>query len=98
MKKIMNKAAHVIWAVSMYAGISVMLSRNVQAYIDPSIITYAVQIGAGVMVAVGAIVGVKWRRMKRKVSDKLGLDENAGKEVEADVVEIGEQEMPTPDA
>jgi hypothetical protein len=38
-----------------------------------------------VVVAAGAVVGVLWRRAKKKVQDKLGIDENAGKEVEAAV-------------
>lgn len=32
--------------------------------------------------------GVYWRKAKKKVQDKLGIDENAKKEVEEDVVEI----------
>ena len=50
--------------------------------------TYAIQVVAGVIVAVGAVVGIYWRRAKRKVQDKLGIDENAKKEVESDVIEI----------
>ena len=45
---------------------------------------------AGVAVAVGAVAGVLWRRAKKKVQDKLGIDENAGKEVEEDVIELDE--------
>ena len=59
-------------------------------YIDPSVMTYTVQIVAGVVVAAGAVIGVLWRRAKKKVQDKLGIDENAGKEVEADIVEFDE--------
>lgn len=61
-------------------------------YIDPSVMTYTVQIIAGVVVAAGAVVGVLWRRAKKKVQDKLGIDENAGKEVEEDIVEFEEVE------
>ena len=60
-------------------------------YIDPSVMTYTVQIVAGVVVAAGALIGVLWRRAKKKVQDKLGIDENAGKEVEADIVEFSEE-------
>lgn len=55
------------------------------AYIDPSIMTFAVQAIAGVVVAVGAVVGIMWRRAKKKVQDKLGIDENAKKEIEEDI-------------
>ena len=34
---------------------------------------------------VGAVAGVAWRRAKKKVQEKLGIDEDAGKEKEAEV-------------
>ena len=46
---------------------------------------------AGVLVAVGAVVGVYWRKAKKKVQDKLGIDENAKKEVEDDIVEFTDE-------
>lgn len=41
--------------------------------------------------AVGAVVGVYWRKAKKKVQDKLGIDENAKKEVEDDIVEFTDE-------
>ena len=67
-------------------GLSVALSLNAGAYLDPSVMTYTIQVVAGVVVAVGAVVGIYWRKAKKKVQDKLGIDENAKKEVEEDVV------------
>lgn len=67
-----------------------MFAMPAQAYIDPSVATYTVQVIAGVAVAVGAVAGVMWRKAKKKVQDKLGIDENANKEVEEDIVEISE--------
>jgi predicted membrane-bound mannosyltransferase len=67
-----------------------LMATPAHAYIDPSVMTFAVQVIAGVAVAVGAVAGVLWRRAKKKVQDKLGIDENAGKEVEEDVVELDE--------
>lgn len=66
-------------------GLSVMLMQPVNAYIDPSVATYAVQVIAGVVVAVGAVAGILWRKAKKKVQDKLGIDENAKKETEDDI-------------
>ena len=57
-----------------------------KAYIDPSVATYAVQAIAGVVVAVGAVAGIMLRKFKRILHDKLGIDENANKEVEPDIV------------
>ena len=57
-------------------------------YIDPSVVTYALQAGAGVVIAVGAFVGLYFRKAKKKVSKKLGVDENKKKEVESDEIKV----------
>lgn len=57
-----------------------------KAYIDPSVMTYMIQAIAGVIVAVGAAAGIYIRRAKKKVNEKLGLDENRNKEVESDEI------------
>lgn len=63
-----------------------MFGLNANAYIDPSVMTYMIQVVAGIVVAVGAIVGVYFRKAKKKVNEKLGIDENKNKEVESDEV------------
>lgn len=68
------------------------LSVNLSGYIDPSVMTYVIQIVAGVVVAIGAVIGIYWRKAKKKVQDKLGIDENAKKEVEEDIVEFSSDE------
>lgn len=65
-----------------------ILLTSVKAYLDPSVMTYAIQAIAGIVVAVGAVAGIYWRKAKKKLNDKLGIDENAKKEVEDDIVEI----------
>ena len=62
-----------------------LMALPAHAYIDPSVATAVVQIIAGIAVVVGTVVGVAWRRAKKKVQEKLGIDENAGKEKEAEV-------------
>jgi len=69
-----------------------ILTVNASAYLDPSVMTYAIQVVAAIAVAVGAVVGVYWRRAKKKVQDKLGIDENSKKEMEDEVIEIREDE------
>ena len=59
----------------------------VTLYIDPSVVTYLIQAVAGVVIAVGAAVGIYLRKAKKKVNDKLGIDENKNKEVETDEIE-----------
>ncbi len=53
-------------------------------YIDPSVMTYMIQAIAGVIIAVGAVAAVFIRKTKKKISNKLGIDENKNKEVESD--------------
>ena len=59
----------------------------VTLYIDPSVVTYLIQAVAGVVIAVAAAVGIYFRKAKKKVNDKLGIDENKNKEVETDEIE-----------
>lgn len=80
-----------LYYVYMTACLAVALSINVSAYLDPSVMTYTIQVVAGVLVAIGAVVGIYWRKAKKKVQDKLGIDENAKKEVEDDIVEFTDE-------
>ena len=61
---------------------------SIFGYIDPSVMTYAIQAGAGIVIAVGAFVGLYFRKAKKKVNKKLGVDENKNKEIESDEVEV----------
>ena len=61
----------------------IMFTNMVSGYLDPSVMTYAIQAIAGVVIAIGAVAGIYWRKAKKKVSDKLGIDENKNKEVES---------------
>lgn len=56
------------------------------SYIDISAVSYAIPLIAGIAVAIGSWVYLHFRRAKSKVSKTLGIDENAGKEVEEDIV------------
>ena len=56
------------------------------AYVDPSVMSYTFQAIAGVIIALGVVIGVVWRKVKKGANKALGRDENAGKEIEEDVV------------
>lgn len=73
-----------------YAAICCMMIFGItgNAYIDPSVMTYVIQAVAGIVIAVGAVVGIYFRRAKKKLSDKLGIDENKNKEVESDDITV----------
>lgn len=61
-------------------------------YIDPSVMTYAIQAIAGVAVAIGAVFGIYYRKAKKKINNKLGIDENKNKEVEEDEIVVKKKE------
>lgn len=63
---------------AVYVSICCMLlfGANGQAYIDPSVMTYVIQAVSGIVIAAGAVVGIYWRKAKRKINNKLGIDEN----------------------
>ena len=50
-------------------------------YIDPSAMTYAIQVITGIVVALGAGLGIFFRKIKRKMKIK-----NTNKEVETDEI------------
>ena len=81
-----------MYRIFLTCGLMVAMTMNASAYLDPSVMTYTIQVVAGVVVAVGAVVGVYWRKAKKKVQNSLGLDENAKKTVEEDVIELENSE------
>ena len=72
-------------AVSAY-GFWLLFTVRAEAYIDPSVMTYIIQAVAGVVIAIGAAIGIYFRKAKRKVQDKLGLEET--KEQESDDIVV----------
>ena len=66
-------------------------SRCAFAYVDPSVMTYTIQALAGVAVALSAVIGVVWRRVRRVLLKVLRIDENAGKWVDSEVHRLDRQ-------
>ena len=60
--------------------------ERVRTYLDPSAVTFTLQLIVGVVVAAGAAVGIIISKLKKKVKDKLGIDLEKKKEVEDDIV------------
>ena len=83
----MKKSERLFLIIALVLAMNIAFMGHALAYIDPSVTTYAIQAIVGVVVAVGAVAAIWWRKAKKKVSQKLGIDENAKKTTEADVVE-----------
>ena len=62
------------------------------AYVDPSVMTYTIQALAGVAVALSAVFGVAYRRLRKKAVRVFGIDENAGKVIDPDVRRVDSDE------
>lgn len=64
-------------------------------YVDPSVVTYAVQAVAGVAVAISAVVGVAFRKARNKIYSVLGFDPGMRKkrDVPFEPVPMGVQEI-----
>ena len=55
-------------------------------YIDPSVMSYTIQIVAGAVITIGAVAGIVFRKIKKKAQEKLNIEER--KEVEEDIVDL----------
>ena len=61
-------------------------------YVDPSVLTYAITAIASVAVSIGAVVVIMWRKSKKKIAEKLNLEDRSIKETEGAVELIDEVE------
>lgn len=68
-----------------------MMEPNV-LYVDPSVLTYAITAIASVVVSIGAVVVIMGRKAKKKVAEKLNLEDRSIKETEGAVELIEETE------
>ena len=79
MKKLLGRMG-IIALLTVYLMIFTMPMAH--AYIDPSTTTYLIQAIAGIAVAVGSFVLIYWRRAKKKLNEKMGIDLDKNKEKE----------------
>ncbi len=85
-KKIFGIGVKTLAAGYAFGACMLLFGENGNAYIDPSVMTYIIQAVAGVVIAIGAGIGIYWRKAKKKVQDKLGIEET--KEIESDEIFI----------
>lgn len=85
MKKGMKRSGILLLAV---LWVMIFTMPAAQAYIDPSATTYLIQAIAGIVIAVGSVAIILWRRAKRKLKDKVGIDFDKNKETEESVVAV----------
>ena len=85
MKKALKRSG-IILLLAAYLMIFTMPAAH--AYIDPSATTYMIQAIAGIVIAVGSVGIIFWRRAKKKLKDTVGIDFDKNKETEEEVVAV----------
>ena len=64
-----NTAKKLLAFAAFFILATVMFIQNAFAYIDPSAMTFIIQIIAGVAIAAGAALGFYWRKFRRADDD-----------------------------
>lgn len=81
--------------VVVLAGIwTLCMPTPAYAYVDPSVMTYTIQALAGVAVALSAVAGVAWRRIRRYLMSTLKIDEQREREGDVHRLQAGESAQP----
>lgn len=88
MNRFMRKAKAVMLGGFVFFDCMLLFGANGQAYIDPSVITYLIQVISGLVVSLGAFFCVYGRRIKKVISEKLGIDSNSHMEMETDEIKM----------
>lgn len=71
--------------------LSVIMTPVCYAYIDPATTSYLIQIVAGVVIALGTVVGIYWNKLKRLFKKK----NNDAPEAAAEIVKERSEEKST---
>lgn len=80
------KRSGIILLMTVYLIVFTMPMAH--AYVDPSATTYLIQIITGIVIAVGSVGIIFWRRTKKKLKEKIGIDFDKNKETEEAVVAV----------
>ena len=88
----MKKLSKIAQVTFFAAAFAVLFSGTADAYIDPSVMNYAILGTVGVVLVVAAPAGIYWRKAKKKIDKSLGIDENRNKEVESDDIMLDQAE------
>lgn len=66
-------------------------------YIDPATTSYIIQIGAGVVIALGTVIGIFWSKIKRVFRKKNNDEAPAIDASEVNALHDGEKDVITAD-
>ena len=87
-----NWMKNVIGTAALTAGCMIAMMPAAHAYVDPSATTYLLQAIAGIVIAAGSVGMIFWRRAKKKLKEKAGIDFDRNKETEEEVVAVVQED------
>ena len=82
LKRILLLTYDFVFILAIAIVLAFAFVKPAYAYVDPSVMTYAIQAFAGVAVALSTVLGVVFRRTRKKLFKLLKIDENSNKVVE----------------
>ena len=82
LKRILLLTYDFVFILAIAIVLAFAFVKPAYAYVDPSVMTYAIQAFAGVAVALSTVLGVVFRRTRKKLFKLLRIDENSNKVVE----------------
>ena len=88
---------HAVTIAALTALWALVPTTSAYAYVDPSVMTYTIQAVAGLAVALSAVIGVVFRRTRKKLFELFKIDENASKFNESDVSRINPDAADAPE-
>lgn len=74
-----------------------MITSTAAMYIDPATTSYIIQIGAGVVIALGTVIGIFWSKIKRVFKKKNADEAPAIDAAEINALHDGEKDVITAD-
>lgn len=57
-----------------------ILTKEAYCYLDPSAMTYLIQVTAAIVITIGSVIGIFFYKIKRFFKNKFKKDENVDKE------------------
>lgn len=85
MKRSLRVSIYVLKYCYFFLCFLLLCTININAYVDPSVMTYAIQAIAGIAIAVGTVASVYWRKISKALFGKTNAQFT---EYEADTLEF----------
>ena len=86
--KVLNVIAVLIMVSGFSFGFMLLFGLNANAYIDPSALSYMIQVVAGLVIGGTAVFGVYWQKMKKVFMETFKIDASSKDIIESDDIHV----------